>query len=291
MQLWILLSLISGLGDAVMYAAMKKLDSVSDSLVIWVQFAFALPFLAFLLLFNYPTNIYPQVYLIALINGVLFAVTTYLLLQATRLSSLSTAMPLLSLTPLFLIMTSYIMVREVPSYIGFIGIFLIVLGAYIIHLKPTKSGIKIGILAPFKALVTNKGSLYVLIVAFVYSILANLFKIGISESNPVFYSALLYAIVTIGMLPFMLYTYRRTIADIKLEFGLLILLGAASAVMMVTASYSMLSAIVPYAVSIKRSSVIFAVFLGYYLFKERNIKQALLGSIVMFIGGLFITLS
>ena len=56
-MLWAILSVLSGLGDAVIFALMKKLKGANNSIVVWVQYAFALPFLAVLLYFNYPQNI------------------------------------------------------------------------------------------------------------------------------------------------------------------------------------------------------------------------------------------
>jgi len=48
--------------------------------------------------------------------------------------------------------------------------------------------------------------------------------------------------------------------------------------------------IVPYMVSIKRTSSIFGVLYGKFMFKEKNIKQRFLGAAIMLIGAALIIL-
>jgi len=283
-MLWAFLSVVSGLGDAVIFALMKRLKGVSNTIVVWVQYAFALPFLLVLLYFNYPEKINANVYWNVALNAVLLLFSTYLLIKATQISNLSITMPMLSFTPLFLLFTSYAMLDEIPTQLGFVGVFLIVLGAYTMHIEDYKKGF----FSPFKALIKDKGSFYVLIVAFIWSITANLFKLGMLDSNPIFFSATVYAVISIIMLP-IIFT-RQNIANIKSNFNMLLFLGLASAFMIATASYAIISTIVPYMISLKRSSIIFAIFFGYYFFNEKKIRNALVGAIIMLIGGILITL-
>ncbi|MBI3027094.1 DMT family transporter [Candidatus Woesearchaeota archaeon] len=285
-MLWALLSIISGLGDATMFASMKKLKKVSNSIVVWAQYAFALPFMLIFLYINYPQRINSNVYWIAALNGILLTLSTYLLFKAIKISDLSISMPMLSVTPLFLVFTSYLMLDEMPTFYGFIGIFLIVIGAYSIHIKDYKKGF----FYPFRALLKDKGSFYVLIVAFIFSISANLGKMGIINSSPMFYAFAVYLFASVVMAPLIILDFNKKIKEIKADFSALGLLGISSAFMMVTSAYAMLIAIVPYVISLKRSSVIFAILFGYLFFDEKNIKNALIGTIIMLIGGILITL-
>ena len=284
-MLWIILSVLSGLGDAVIFALMKKLKDVDNSIVVWVQFAFALPFLLILLHSNYPQEINPNVYWIAALNGILMTITTYVLLNALQISKLSVSLPMLSLTPLFLIILSYFMLKEIPTIAGFVGIILIVIGAYTVNVKHGK-----GPLEPFKSLFKIKGSFYVIMVAFIWSITANLFKIGIVASNAIYFSMLVYLFITLIMLPLFFFQFKEKFTQIRINFRLLLFLGISSAFMIVFSSYAMAYAIVPYVISLKRSSLIFSIFIGYLFFNEKNIKSALIGTIIMLAGGILITL-
>jgi len=49
--------------------------------------------------------------------------------------------------------------------------------------------------------------------------------------------------------------------------------------------------IVSYVISIKRTSILFTVLFGFFIFKERNIRSRLMGAIIMILGVLLITLS
>lgn len=283
--MWAVLSILSGLGDAIIFALMKKLKKVDSAIVVWVQFAFALPFLAVLLYLNYPEAISPNVYWIAIINGLLLILSTFLLLKAIHISKLSVSLPLISLTPLFLLIISYFLLGEVPTKFGMAGVGLIVVGAYILNLKARH-----GLLMPFKSLLTVKGSFYVIIVAFIWSITASMFKMGINGSNAIYFTALVCFFASIMMIPLLARNFRLNINDIKSSFTALLCLGTASAFMFAASSYAMAHAIVPYVISLKRSSLIFSIFIGYFYFNERNIRNSLIGTLIMLAGGVLITL-
>ena len=283
---WASLSIISGLFDAIMFALMKKLKGINNSVVVWVQYAFALPFLLVALYFYFPQKIDNNVYVIIITNSILLLISTYFLVKAAQISDLSVSVPLLSFTPLFLLFLSYIILKETPTLYGFVGVMLIAIGAYVINITDFRNGI----LEPLKSLVANKGSLYVIIVAFIWSITANLFKLGILASNPIFYSALVYLAISLFMLPAIFLKPKNNFIEMKSNFNLLFILGLSGAAMIITSSVPMLYAIVPYVISLKRSSAIFSVLIGYYLLKEKNMKNALAGATIMLIGGVLITL-
>lgn len=284
-MLWALLSILSGLGDAMIFALMKKLNGVNNLIIVWVHYTFALPFLLIVLYFNYPQKISSTVYWTAGLNGVLLILTTYMLVKALQISRLSVSLPMLSLTPLFLVILSYVMLKEMPTVSGFIGILLIVVGAYVVNIKNGK-----GFFAPFKSLLKIKGSLYVIIVAFVWAITANLFKIGILSSNAIYFSALVYSFISLIMLPLFFVNLNKNLNEMKQNFKMLFFLGVSSAFMISASSYAMIGAIVPYVISLKRSSLVFSIFIGYLFFNEKDIKNALAGTVIMLIGGILITI-
>ncbi|MBI2541297.1 DMT family transporter [Candidatus Woesearchaeota archaeon] len=284
-MLWIILSVLSGLGDAIIFALMKKLKGVNSSIVVWVHYAFAIPFLLVFLYFSFPENISNNLYWIIPLNSILLLISSYMLLEALQASKISVSLPMLSLTPLFLVLLSYIILKEIPSAWGFVGILLIVVGAYIINIKNGK-----GFFEPFAALFKIKGSLYVIVVSFIWSITATLYKKGIIESNPVYFTSMTYLFTSAIMLPFLFFNFRGKLTELRQNIKMLLFLGAASAFMTLLSSYAMLFTLASYVISIKRSSLIFSIFIGYFYFKEKNIKNALIGTVIMLIGGVLITL-
>lgn len=284
-MLWAILSVLSGLGDSIIFALSKKLKNVDNAVVVWVQYAFALPFLSILLYFNYPIQISSSIYWIAVLSAILLAIATFLLVQALKMSELSVSLPMLSATPLFLIIISYFILQEAPTKFGLVGIGLIVTGAYIINLKSEHR-----LLDPFKSLFTVKSSFYVVIVAFIWSITASMFKMGIKGSNAIYFTALVCLLVSLLMIPVLARNFKAKAIQIRQNFTMLSFLGTASAFMFAASSYAMAYAIVPYVISLKRSSLIFSIFIGYFYFNERNIRNSLVGTAIMLAGGVLITL-
>ena len=284
-MLWAALSLMSGLGDSILYSMVKKYKDCNTTVLLFVQNAFALPFLAIFLLFNFPAKINPEIYWTTFLNAALLLLSGYFLRRALQTSQISISLPLLSFTPLFLVGISYVMFREKPDYSGLIGILLIVFGAYIINVKTGS-----GFFGPLKSLYTVKGSFYVLMVSFVWAITSSLFKAGINYSNPTFYTTFVYFIMTVMMIPFLIPKSKEKFSEIKSNFKPFLLMGIISAVMTTMASVAMTMQNIAYVIALKRSSLVFSILIGYFYFKERGIKRALAGTLIMLLGGVLITL-
>lgn len=286
-MLWIFLSLISGFFDATIYAYMKRLKHLDEIVLLWVQYLFSVPFLIPLLFFFMPETIDSRVYSIGIVNAVLLMLTTWSLARAFQSTNLSLAIPLVSLTPLFLLITSAIMVGEIPTPLGYVGIFLTVMGTYVLNLKDNKRGI----LGPFIAMVTNPGPRYALLGAFLMSIMANMFKIGIFYSNPIFYTMLVHTTISLVLLLVFIRKLRSTLVGIKGSIGHCAIMGFSNAAMSLTAGIALLTAIVPYMVSLKRSSVLYGMFYSHYWFKEQNGRDVYIGALIMVIGAILIIMS
>ncbi len=286
-MLWIVLSLLSGFFDATIYAYMKRLKGMDELVLLWVQYLFSLPIVLILLVWFMPTAINSEVYGIAVLNAVLLMLTTWALARAFQSTNLSLAIPLVSLTPLFLLATSAIMVGEVPTPLGYVGILLTVMGTYVLNIKERERGI----FGPFLAIIRHSGSRFALLGAFLMSIMANLFKIGISFSNPVYYTALVHSIIVIILFVLFLPKLKETIYHIKARMGPSLIIGLSNALMSLTAGIALLTAIVPYMISLKRSSVLFGLLYSQYWFKEENGRNVYTGALIMVIGAILIIMS
>jgi len=284
---WIILSLLAGLADATVYAAMKKLRDVPPNVTLWWRSILALPVLGTLLAIDGLPELKPGLFPVLLVFSVMIAVGSLLIIKATRVAPLSTSMPVLSFTPAFLLVTSWVMLGERSGPLGTVGVLAIVLGAYVLNVHR----LSLGLLAPLKALVTTRGSLYVLGTALIYAITANLGKIGIELSSATFFTASAYLVVSLVVLPFMLRETAKQGRVFRDHAGLLLLMGFAAAVMMICYAVAVQLTIVPYVVALKRTNGLFSVLFGVLLFGEGRIRQSLAGAAIMFAGVLLITLS
>nr|CRH07093.1 conserved membrane protein of unknown function [Candidatus Magnetococcus massalia] len=218
-------------------------------------------------------------------SGSINVAAMILYLKALQAADLSLTTPMLTTTPLFLLVTSPIIVGETPSAMGLIGVVLIFLGAYLLNISQRH----LGFWAPFKALWDHKGPRYMLLVAFMFSISSNLDKVGILNSSPLFWLFCLFAFISAGTLTLALYhghSPREVLVDEPLSLSLQGVLFSAAAL---SQFFAIQLTMVPYVIAIKRTSALIAVGLGIWLLKESGGRERITGALVMFGGFLFIT--
>jgi len=264
----------------------KSVMKMDEYPVSWSLRFFAFLFLAPLLWFMKIPSLGDQFWIALLIGGSLNAVTTVLFIKAIKHSDLSIVSPISTFTPLFLLITSPIIVGEFPGIFGLMGVGFIVIGSYVLNIKEKRNGC----LAPFKALLKEKGAQLMLIVAFLWSITSNIDKIGVQNSSPVFWVIAINAFIAIVLFPIILRHPRKNLKQISSGLKTLVPIGLLSAIALVFQMIAISLILVIYVTSIKRISVVMSVLWGHLFFKEKNIKEKLAGVIIMIAGVFLITL-
>ncbi len=263
----------------------KSLKNIDEYIVSWALRLFALPFLL-PLVFIIEVPAFGRQFLIALfVSGSLNVLTTILYMKAIKYSDLSISVPMVTFTPLFLLLTSPLLVGEFPTPYGLAGVVLIVTGSYTLNLKERSKGY----LDPFKALISEKGPKLMLIVAFLWSITSNIDKLGVQDSSPIFWAIAVNVYISAVMFPFMIYKSRKNLNQIPLYAKALLPIGLFTALTVIFQMTALNLTLVAYVISIKRTSVIMSVFFGFLLFKEKGIKERLFGSVLMIAGVILIT--
>lgn len=220
-------------------------------------------------------------------SGLLNMVGLYCYIQAIRGSDLSLTVPFITFTPLFLLVTSPWMVDDHPSPQGLVGVVLLVAGTYILNIQ----GRDQGWLAPWRGLLSQSGPRWMLLAALIWSFSANFDKMGVRASSPWLWSVALVGVMVLGLAPLAWWRVGRRLAQLGEHFGRLSQLGAVSALMVIGNMMAISTTMVPYAIGVKRSSVLFTVLWGAFLLKEGKVSARLAGSAVMFLGLLVITLA
>ena len=214
------------------------------------------------------------------------AVANVLFLRALQLSDLSLCVPYLALTPVFAMLTGWLIVGEVPTLLGVTGVLIIGLGALV--LNPGKS--PSGRFQPIQTLLNEKGSLAMLGVAMLWSIAVAFDKEAVGQSSP-----LAHAMVLALSGAIILELWRRRtpshafLARTRKGWRLVAVTAAVMTVGMLLqlAAYAFIE--VAYVEAIKRSmGLIGSVAVGWLFFQERNLSQRLLGVSVMAVGVCFI---
>jgi len=285
-MVWFIFAFLTAFFEATKDVFSKKsLEDIDEYVVAWSLPFFALPFLLPLLLFTKIPALGEQFWLALFTGGSLYAITLILYMRAIKSSDLSITVPMLTFTPLFLLITSPLIVGEFPSIFGLIGIFLIVTGSYLLNINKKSHGY----FAPFKALLKEKGPRLMLVVAFIWSITSNIDKIGLQNSSPLFWVIAVDAFVALLMFPLCKSRGNGKTHQIHANLRALLKVGLFGGLTSVCQMTAISLTLVAYVISIKRTSAIMGVLFGYLIFKEKGIRERLVGVVVMVLGVLFIT--
>ena len=210
------------------------------------------------------------------------AVANVLFLRALQLSDLSLSIPYLSLTPVLAMFSGWLIVGEIPTILGVVGVITIGLGALV--LNPGKSDD--GRFRPIQTLLNEKGSLAMLGVAVLWSLAVAFDKSAVSLSSPLAHAASLAISGTV-----ILEVWRRRspshvfAARFRSGWRLVVLTTAVitAGMLLQLAAYAFIE--VAYVEAIKRSiGLVGSVVVGWLFFRERRLSQRLFGVSVMAVG-------
>ena len=278
---WFYYSVLAAFFSATATALSKKAVEENDIYTVaWIRYGYTLPFLLCFMVF---TEIPPLDSTFFLVNAAIIpleVLAVILYTKAIKYSPLSLTLPFLSLTPVFLIGTSFVMLGERPDKSGTAGILLVVLGAYLLNVHTTKEGV----LGPVHATLEEEGSVLMIIVAFIYSITANLSKIAIQHSSPIFFAAFHPSSLALALFPILVITSGGNLARVFSSPVLFVSIGISQLLMYATQNLAILTIEISYMLSVKRTSLIFGVLYGWLLFRETNLRERMLGCIVILIG-------
>ena len=286
---WFVFAVCGAFLDATYYMSIKKI--LSNNAINRYALASGVFLSAFIVLFLISLlKGIPEIgsffYSPVVLTGVLNFVAVILYFKALQITDLSLSVPMLSFTPIFLIFISFIMLNEAPSFFGVVGIFLIVMGSYILN----TSGNSRKLLDPVKRMIRTKGIFFMLVVAFLYSLSSNFDKLVVKNSDSFFGHAIVFLFIGSLMTGFSL--VKRV--NFRLEFGkyfhkfFLTGLILASVAVSINIAYTM--QIVPYVISLKRLNILFSVIYGGLIFKEKHMSIRVVGTLIMLVGVFFIVL-
>ena len=180
------------------------------------------------------------------------------------------------------------MINKVPNTWGIVGILLVPIGAFVLNHKKMQHGI----LAPFKAIGKEKGSLLAIGVAIIWSITANLDKIAINNASIMFYQFIISLSTAIFSTILLVIKHKQEfIHEVKENIWLFILIGILYGSAIGLQMLAIQKILVSYVIAIKRAGMILGgIVMGAIFFKEENFRQHLIGGLVMTVGVLLILL-
>lgn len=274
---WFPLALICALSLALADSAGKKwlADRGADELTL-IRFGLPglllLPLLGYLGLPELPPRFWG--WLAAAMPLEIFAMLLYV--RAIRDSPLSETLPYMAFTPVFTVVTGWLLLGETVSRQGLLGILLVVAGAWGLNLDRAGRHPRTW-LAPFAAIVDRRGSRLMLMVAAIYSVTAVLGKgaLGYMPDQAMVFGALYFALL--GGLTLVFFGTREPAMIRRALLGgpAVWSVAALMSVMVVTHFLALAQTATAYMIAVKRTSILFGILLGAWVFRERRLGQHL----------------
>jgi len=308
-MLWYVLSIIGAIADAGYYIAVKKFLQSADPLILA---AGGYTCTGAILLVVSGLGGFPPLghaFFGALIaSSVLGIIAVLLTYSALRQTDISLAVPMISFTPLFLIVTAFVLLHEAPSLTGIAGIITIVTGSYVLNLSPSHRKWT----DPFRSIVKNRGVLSMLVVSLIYAVAINFDKIIVTNSDPVFGSAIACFVLGLSFSGMSRSARMRDLVNPIIAsphhginrngpaipakplascIGQWVILGILLSFSAVSINIAYTMQIVPYVIAIKRMSIILMVLYGTIVAHEREALQRLTGAGLMVAGAVLIILA
>ena len=214
----------------------------------------------------------------------------WLYMTAIRQSPLSLTVPYLAFTPAFNILTGYLFLGETVSATGFSGILLIVSGAWLLNLHHAHHSTGLDLLAPFKAITREYGSRLMLGVAALYSLTSVMGKGALQYTTPAWFGSFYYVII--GLATIIVFGCRKP-ASLRIitklrwaHLGVAVFMAG----MVLTHFYAINHIEVAYMIAVKRTSLLFGILYGAWIFKEANLHKNMLAGVLM-VAGVYLIVS
>ena len=283
---WFVFTLISSISLSLRELSAKKAGrALSSAYMSWgINFFVFLIFLGITLVSSRtePANISTFLKVLVL-AAILDSLATLLYLSAIKHGDLSKTIPMLCFIPVVQLFVTPVLVHENLSLAGITGVLVVVAGSYILNIEKWE-----GIFSPIKSIAKNKSSLMMLSTACIWGISSSFHKIGIRQTNPVFWGVCEIGLITLFLFPFAM---RSETSPFSLEKIKKTMWPAAFSGLTVWSYYMAINmGPVAYVSSIRRLAVLFSMGIGVVILGEKARRTGLLGGIIMIIGSVIICL-
>jgi drug/metabolite transporter (DMT)-like permease len=285
-MLWVIYSIITAIFYGLSLALRKKglvYENIIDFIGAFsiIGFVFSIPILFFPIQYEIP-NISLLLIFLACAASV---VVTFFLTAAMKNEEVSTVIPLLNLSPVILLIFSFLLLSEKPSGMEILGVFVIIVGGYFLTTKDLKSWKH-----PFTE-IKKKDLFYMGLTLFLLSLSAIIHKavlMRISSYSLFFWGNIFYmAIVSIVVIAAK--RIKQVIALLKKHFWILFIPAFLGNITDFLIYYilAMPGVLVSVMIPILRFATLVSIFVGGQVLHEKNMTHKIVASLIM-IGGICI---
>lgn len=289
--MWFIYALLGAIGKSYSgYFRKRMAGNVSGVTYMWIGYA-AITIVMSPILFISGTEVadmitksWPIVLGVALSS--IFA--TLLNLEALKREQLSYTAPLNAFVPVFTLIIAVLFLSESIHVAGVMGILIIVLGAYVINIK---AGQTTKWLEPLRHLFINTGARISLLVAFGFAVNTVCLKALTDQSYDSFTVLFVTTAVTWILLAYVPFVKRAELQSAARSNKFIIVGATVSSfagtffhILAIAGTYA------SYAVSVRRLEAPISVLIGWRHLKETNIRNKLIGSMLMVVGAVILAI-
>lgn len=198
----------------------------------------------------------------------------FLYMRALEIADSTLVLPFQSFTPLLIPPIASIVIGEFYSALGGFGIVLVAVGSFVMLGGRSAGG------------ENRKGVLLMIASATIYAVTSVVGRYIVLRVNPVFFSTSYMLILSAALTPFFARRYGgEGFRKVGRTVVFCSLVGFTTAVAVLTHFLAAYKVEIGYVISLKRSSVLFSVLLGYLLLSERTeIGKRMVGAFLMTVG-------
>ncbi|MBM4306722.1 MAG: hypothetical protein FJ123_08300 [Deltaproteobacteria bacterium] len=250
----------------------------------------------FYLPFFYLSGLFPdlilqapnKLWILSIISSLIQTFYVISLIKAYQMAELSLVYPLSRSAPLFTQVWAVLLIGEILSITGVIGIGLVVAGIFVISMSDLRFSF---FLHPSKH-TSSQPYLFALIAAITGSIYAVLDKACVQMTHPVFYCWLIDLFMCIEVGLYLLFKKKNLLLRVwgqwKKEIFLIALMQNASYLLILLA---MMTSKVSYVVAFRQVGALFGAGLGILFLKETQWKTRITGALILTLGLILIGLA
>lgn len=283
LPVWLILAAASAVFFGLQHVLTKK--ALSD-LGLWttasIWLATAAVFLGPLAFFNVPSEIPLLYWGIVLIRTVLEIIALVCYLKAMKMTDVSFSVPLTTFSPAFVLLLSMPINHEVPSWLGFVGVGLIMLGAIVLEVEPAAEKKE---RTRFGRLIRHPAFLLMLVTTLLWAVCTSLHKVAIGMTNASFYTGSATIIFAMLIAPIALIFEGKELKAVVRSKRMLaaVLAGAVNTVAFATMIFAQSMTLNATVVAVKHLSPIFAAVFAFWILKE-PIKRRIIPTLLMVAG-------
>lgn len=208
---------------------------------------------------------------------IVYQVQVYLYVRAIREGELSAVAPIMTITPVFNIVTSLVLLGEVPSILGTLGIAAVAIGTYLIVEKKIPTTVK------WRPEVFMAGSM------FCFALGSSLDKVAITASTAVFYSvANMLISIVVQFIVVYVADQQNDLKKIRVHFRDILLVGSLLTVSFVGAELAFSYGPTAYVLAIRNGAFVITTIWAVIKLKESFSLQKGIAIALFFAGGLLL---